>query len=77
MGICGFSVEVSGDTVRLFLNCDIKKVGFLLGEIRSEFDGPVKRIDVVNESVEAIFLPGPDEEDIVDVAPPNPWTTRG
>ena len=52
-------------------------MGFLLGEIRSEFDGPVKRIDMVNECVEAIFLPGPDEENIVDVAPPNPWTTRG
>lgn len=52
-------------------------MSFLLGEIRSEFDGPVERIDVVNECEEAIFLPGPDEEDIVDVAPPNPRTTRG
>ena len=52
-------------------------MSFLLGEIRSEFDGPVERIDVVNECKEAIFLPGPDEEDIVDVAPPNPRTTRG
>lgn len=49
-------------------------MSFLLGEIRSEFNGPVERIDVVNECVEAIFLPGRDEE---DVAPPNPRTTRG
>ena len=52
-------------------------MSFLLGEIRSEFDGPVERIDVVNECVEAIFLPGPDEEDIVDVALPKSRTTRG
>ena len=52
-------------------------MGFLLGEIRSEFDGPVEGIDVVNECMEAIFLPGPDEENIVNVAPPNPWATRG
>ena len=63
--------------VRLFLDCDIKEVGFLLGEIRREFDGPVEGIDVVNECMEAIFLPGPDEEDIVDVTPPNPWSTGG
>ena len=77
MGICGFGVESGYDTVRLLLYCDIEKVGFLLGEIRSEFDGPVERVDVVTECMEAIFLPGPDEEDVVDVAPPDPWTTGG
>ena len=77
MGICGFGVESGYDTVRLLLYCDIEKVGFLLGEIRSEFDGPVERVDVVNECVEAFFLPGPDEENVVDVAPPDPWTTGG
>ena len=75
MGICGFRVESSGDIVRLLLDCYIEEVGLFLGEFRSEFDGPMERIEMVNESMEALLLPGPDEEDIVDVTPPNPWTT--
>ena len=62
MGICGFSVESGGDMVRLLPNGDIKEVGLFLGEIRSEFDGSVERIDVVNESKEAFFLPGPEKK---------------
>ena len=77
MGVCGFGVESGYDTVRLLLDCDIQEVGILYREIGSEFDGSVERIDVVNECVEAIFLPGPDEEDVVDVAPPDPWTAGG
>lgn len=75
VGICGFGVESSGDAVRLFLDGDIEEVGRLVGKIRGEFDGPVERIEVINKGVEALFLPGPDEENIVDVAPPNPRST--
>ena len=77
MGVCGFGVESGCDTIGLLLYCNIEEVGFLLGEIRSELDGPVERIDVVNEFKEAVFLPGPDEENVVDVAPPDPRTTWG
>lgn len=77
MGVCGFGVESGCDTIGLLLHYDIEEVGFLWGEIRSEFDGPVERIDVLNEFKEAVFLPGPDEENVVDVAPPDPRTTRG
>jgi len=51
-------------------------VGLIWGEIRSELDGPVKRIHVVDECVEAVFVAGPDEEDVVNVAPPDRWTAR-
>ncbi|XP_063960267.1 uncharacterized protein LOC129266549 [Lytechinus pictus] len=47
--------------IKFDLICEIPdtkdgEVGFLLGEIRSEVDGPVERIDVVNGCMEAIFL---------------------
>ena len=77
MGVCGFGVESSCDTIILFLYCDIEEVGFLQGEIGGEFDGSVEGIEVVNEFKEGIFLPGPDAKIIIDVAPPDPWTTRG
>ena len=77
MGVGWFGVQSGYDAVRLLLDCDIEEVGVLLREVGGEFDGFVERIDMVNECMEAIFLPGPDEEDVVDVAPPDPRTTRG
>ena len=77
MGICGFGVESGGDMIRILPNCDIKEVGLLMGEVRSEFDGSVERINVFNESMEAFFFPSPDEENVIDVAPPNPWSAGG
>ena len=76
VGVRGFGVEICGDMAVCLLDGDIQEVGLIWGEIRSELDGPVKRIHVVDECVEAVFVAGPDEEDVVNVAPPDPWTAR-
>ena len=76
MGVRRFGVEICGDMAVCLLDGDIQEVGLIWGEIRSELDGPVKRIHVVDECVEAVFVAGPDEEDVVNVAPPDPWTAR-
>lgn len=49
MSICGLGKKISGDGVVLLSYGDVEEVGLVDREFRSEFDGAVERIDVVNE----------------------------
>ena len=42
----------------------------------SELDGPVERVDMVKEGIQTATIPGPNEEDIINVSPLNPGTAR-
>ena len=74
MRVCGFGIEISGQRVVLLADADVKKVGVVTGVFRCELDGPVERIDMVNECVQAVSITGPDEKYIIYVSPPNPGT---
>ncbi|PIK53289.1 hypothetical protein BSL78_09817 [Apostichopus japonicus] len=52
----------------------IKKVNLLVKVIRGEFDGAVERIDVIDEGEQAILITGPNDEDVLIVAPPDKGT---
>lgn len=75
VGVSGLGVEVCGEGTIFFLNGDIKEVGLLVRVLRSELDGPVERINMVNKCEKAVFIAGPDEKYIVNVSPPDPRTT--
>lgn len=55
-------------------NSHIEKVNLLVRVIRGEFDGAVERIDVIDEGEQAILITGPNEEDVINVAPPDKGT---
>lgn len=77
VSVCRLGVEIRGEGVILLSDGNIKEVDLVMRDFRCEFDGSVKGIDMVKESVKALFFSGPDEKHIIDVPPPNPWAAWG
>ena len=63
---------VCGKAIVLLAHTDIEEVSFTGGVLQHEFDGPGKGMHVVNEGFKNVFVTGPDEADVINVAPPTP-----
>ena len=71
MGICRLNVQVRNQFIAHLNDFNIKKFNRIKRKIISKFDSGMKAIEMGHEFLEIFFAVFPNDEDIVNVSPPN------
>ena len=65
VGICGFGMDVRFEEAVFQADQDIREGQLIGGGGDGELDGGVKRVDVVEEHIQILWGPRPQEENVV------------
>ena len=66
VGICGFGMDVRFQGDVFYADQDIQEGQLIGGGGDGELDGGVKRVDAVEEHIQILWGPRPQEENVVD-----------
>ena len=66
VGICGFGMDVRFEEAVFQADQDIQEGQLIGGGGDGELDGGMKRVDVVEEHIQILWGPRPQEENVVD-----------
>ena len=75
VSVCRLGVKISDQSVMLLADGHIQEVNLLVRNFWGEFDSSVEGVDVVNKTMKTFSITSPNEENIIDEAPPYPRTT--
>ena len=66
VGICGFGMDVRFEEAVFQADQDIQEGQLIGGGGDGELDGGVKRVDVVEEHIQILWCPRPQEENVIN-----------